>query len=112
MISSPTSRAGLKEAAMQTRYTIGLAVIAGMGVGAVAVEGLHAQGKPVVYTVNEIEITDTDAYLKEYSPLARAAITNAGGKRLASGSATALSGAAPAKRVSIQAWESIEKVHA
>ena len=37
-------------------------MVAGMGVGAVAVEGLHAQGKPVVYTVNEIQITDMDAY--------------------------------------------------
>ena len=62
-----------------------LAMVAGMGVGAVAVEGLHAQGKPVVYTVNEIQITDMDAY---YAPLGQAGIRNAGGKRLASGPAS------------------------
>jgi len=89
-------------------------MIAGMGVGAVAVEGLHAQGKPVVYTVNEIEITNIDAYAKEYSPQSRAIIANAGGKRLASGPPTPLSGAtiAPSTRITIQAWDSMEQVHA
>jgi len=93
---------------------VALAMIAGMGVGAVAVEGLHAQGKPVVYAVNEIEISDLDSYTKEFSPISRAAILNAGGKRLASGPATALSGAppAPSTRITIQAWDSMEKLHA
>ena len=96
---------------MHTRYTVALAMVAGMGVGAVAVEGLHAQGKPVVYTVNEIQITDMDAYTKEYAPLGQAGIRNAGGKRLASGPAIALSGAtvAPSTRLTIQAWDSMEK---
>ena len=52
-----------------------------------------------------------DAYTKEYAPLGQAGIRNAGGKRLASGPALALSGAtvAPSTRLTIQAWDSMEK---
>ena len=38
------------------------------------------QAKPPVYVVTEIAVTNLDAYVKEYSPLAQAGIKNAGGK--------------------------------
>ena len=59
---------------MKTHYAIALAMLAGFGLGTVAVQGLHAQAKPPVYQVTEIEILDPEAYSKDYVPKARAAI--------------------------------------
>jgi hypothetical protein len=55
---------------MKTHYTVALSMIAGAALGAAAIQGLHAQAKPPVYSVAEISVTNLDAYLKEYSPLA------------------------------------------
>jgi uncharacterized protein (DUF1330 family) len=98
---------------MKTRYTVALAMLAGVGLGAAAVQGLHAQAKPLVYTVTEIDVTNIEAYSKEYSPLAQASIKNSGGKLLAAGQkVTALEGAPPSPRVAIQVWDSLEKAQA
>jgi uncharacterized protein (DUF1330 family) len=94
---------------MKTYYTVVLAMVAGFGLGAAAIQGLHAQGKPPVYTVTEIEITNLDAYVKEYAPLAQASIKSSGGKLLAAGQKiTALEGPPPKSRVAIQMWDSVE----
>src|SRR5215213_9858768 len=47
---------------MKTHYSVTLAILAGFGLGAVAVEGLRAQAKPPVYQVVEIDPSNTDAY--------------------------------------------------
>ena len=77
-----------REGMMKTHYTIALAMLAGFGLGTVAVQGLHAQSKPPVYQVTELEILDPVAYSKDYAPKARAAIEAAGGKFLALGGKT------------------------
>jgi uncharacterized protein (DUF1330 family) len=97
---------------MKTRFTVVLSTLAGIAIGAVAVQGLHAQAKPPVYTVSEIQITNLDAYLKEFAPVAQASIKAAGGKFLAAGPGTSLEGAPPATRVTIQMWDSLEKAKA
>ena len=95
---------------MKTHYTAALAMVAGFGLGAVAVQSLNAQAKAPVYTVTEITVTDLDAYTKEYAPLAQASIKKSGGKLLAAGQkVTSLEGAPPAPRVAIQQWDSLEK---
>jgi len=94
---------------MKTLYTVTLAMLAGVGVGAAAVQTLHAQGKPPVYTVTEIDVTNIDAYTKEYAPLAQASIKSSGGKLLAAGQkVTTLEGDPPKPRVAIQMWDSLE----
>jgi uncharacterized protein (DUF1330 family) len=94
---------------MKTQFTVALALIAGFGLGAAAIQGLHAQGKPPVYTVTEIEITNLEAYVKDYAPLAQASIKSSGGKLLAAGQKiTALEGTPPKSRVAIQMWDSVE----
>ena len=60
---------------MKTRYTVALAMFAGFGLGAVAFQGLHAQGKPPVYQVVEIDAADLETYMNDYAPRARAAIS-------------------------------------
>jgi len=97
---------------MKTRYTVALSMLAGAALGGAAIQGLHAQAKPPVYTVSEIQITDLDAYLKEFAPVAQASIKAAGGKVLAGGPGTSLEGAPPATRVTIQMWDSLEKAKA
>jgi uncharacterized protein (DUF1330 family) len=100
------------ETIMRTQYTVGLAMFAGFGLGAIAVQGLHAQVKPPVYSVAEIDVTDQAAY-STYLPKAQAAIKSAGGKVLAAGSTiTAVDGEPPKSRVVIQQWDSLEKFQA
>jgi len=103
---------------MRSNYNIAVAVTAGVAIGALAVQGLHAQAKPPVYFVAEIEVTNPDAYAKEYAPKAQAIIKAAGGRFLAiggsaatTGTVTALDGDAP-KRVVVQVWDSMEKIRA
>jgi uncharacterized protein (DUF1330 family) len=102
---------------MKTHYTVTLAMVAGFGLGAVAVQGLHAQAKAPVYYVAEIDVTNPDAYAKEYAPKAQALIKAAGGRILAVGGTaggakvTALDGEAP-KRAVVQVWDSMETIQA
>ncbi len=98
---------------MRTRHAVALAVVVGFGLGAVAVQGLHAQAKPPVYYIAEIDVKNLDAYTKEYAPKAQELIKASGGRILAAGQkVTAIEGAPPKPRVVVQVWDSIEKIQA
>ena len=98
---------------MRTRSMVALAAVAGFGLGAVAVQTLHAQAKPPVYYIAEIDVKDLDAYTKEYAPKAQAIIKAKGGKLLAAGQkVTSIEGEPPKPRVAVQQWESMEKIQA
>jgi uncharacterized protein (DUF1330 family) len=98
---------------MRTRYMVTLAVVAGFGLGALTVQGLHAQAKPPIYYIAEIDVTNIDAYTKEYAPKAQALIKASGGRLLAAGQkVTAIEGAPPKPRVAVQVWDSMEKIQA
>src|SRR5712692_3648910 len=98
---------------MKTQCTVALAMLTGIGIGAVAVQGLHAQAKPPIYYVAEIDVTNLDAYTKEYAPKAQALIKSMGGRFLAAGQkVTAIEGDPPKPRVAIQVWDSMEKIQA
>ncbi|MEH2590971.1 DUF1330 domain-containing protein [Bradyrhizobium sp. AZCC 1721] len=104
---------------MNTRYKMGLAMVAGLALGAAAVQGLHAQGKPPVYFVAEVDVMDQEAYGKEYAPKAQALIKSHGGKFLAIGGIaganakqiTGFDGQTP-KRAVVQVWDNMEKLQA
>ena len=98
---------------MKTKYTVALAVVAGFGLGAVAVESLHAQAKPPVYYIAEIDVTNQEGYVKEYVPKVQATIKASGGRILAAGGkVTPIEGAPPKPRVVVQMWDSVEKIQA
>jgi uncharacterized protein (DUF1330 family) len=98
---------------VKTYYTVTVSMLAGFGLGAVAVQTLQAQGKPPVYIVSEIDVTNVDAYTKEYVPLARAAISKSGGRLIAaSQNVTLLEGAPQKSRVTINAYDTLEKAQA
>src|ERR1700694_4574357 len=102
-----------REEIIDTRYTVALAMFAAFSLGAVAIQGLHAQAKPPVYQVVEVNASDLEAYVKDYAPKARAAITAAGGKILSPrGQNTNHLGAPPTNRIVIQQWDSVEKIQA
>jgi uncharacterized protein (DUF1330 family) len=96
------------------RYiTVGLAMVASAALGATAVQTLHAQAKPPAYNIAEITIKDQDGYNKEYLPLITKAITDAGGKFIVRGGKTiSYEGAAPAPRVVVVQFESLDKLQA
>jgi uncharacterized protein (DUF1330 family) len=85
----------------------------------VRLQGLHAQAKPPVYFVAEIDVNNPDAYGKEYDPKMQALIKSHGGRQVAIGGTagvgaktlTAFDDAAP-KRAVVQVWDSIEKLQA
>src|ERR1700722_1609219 len=94
---------------MKAHFIIAFAMLTGGAIGALSVQGLNAQTKPPAYVVSEIEITNLDAYQKEYVPLAQTSIKAAGGRLLAAGqNIVALEGAPPQTRVSINQFDSLE----
>ena len=95
---------------MKTRYTVALSMLAGAALGAAAIQGLHAQAKPPVYVIAQIDVTNPSAYAKEYVPKA-VALNKAAGVRYLSlgGKVTPIEGTPPKSRVVIQVWDSLEK---
>lgn len=104
---------------MRRGYMLALAMLASFGIGAAALEGLNAQARPAIYYVVEVDVTNPDAYAREFAPQAQAIIKAAGGRFLAIGGAGATGAKAvnaiegePPKRVVIMAWDSMEQIHA
>jgi uncharacterized protein (DUF1330 family) len=98
---------------VKTKYKLAIALVAAAAIGGAAIQGLHAQAKPPVYTVSEIDVTNVAAYEKEFAPMAQASIRKSGGKILAgSQKVTSLEGTPPKSRVTIQVWDSLEQAQA
>jgi uncharacterized protein (DUF1330 family) len=98
---------------MKRHYVLTLAMLSGLAFGAAAVQALHAQTKPAVYYIAEVDVTDLDGYLKEYAPKAAASSKAFGGQTLAAGQEiTQIEGAPAKRRVVIVKWESLEQLQA
>ena len=97
---------------MKAQYAVTLALFTGIGFGAVAVQGLHAQAKPSAYVVAEIDVMNQDRYAKEYLPPSSKALLDGGAKYLARGSRTAAIKGEPPKRIVLLAFENLEKAQA
>jgi len=98
---------------MKRYITLGLAAIAGAMLGAAAVQTLHAQAKPPIYQITEIDVSNLDAYMKEYAPRAQAIIRANGGRNLAAGeNVTRVEGDVPKRRVALTVWDSMDKFQA
>jgi uncharacterized protein (DUF1330 family) len=96
---------------MRTRYKMVLAVLAGAGLGAGAIQALHAQAKAPAYVITEVDIIDQAAF-KEFSPQVAKTVEGAGGKYLTrGGKIVALEGEAP-KRFVLSVFPSVEAAQA
>jgi uncharacterized protein (DUF1330 family) len=78
-----------------------LGIVAGAAIGGAAVQGLHAQAKPIAYVVGEVDVSNRDAFLKDYVPLAM--------KALAVGGRTADIEGEPPKRIVISSFDSLDQ---
>jgi uncharacterized protein (DUF1330 family) len=95
---------------MKTKYTVALSLLAGVAIGAAAVQGLHAQAaKLKAYSIAEEEMLDSAA-LNTYLPSIREAILKNHGKslRTLTGRVVQIEGAAPPKNVAIVEWDSVD----
>jgi uncharacterized protein (DUF1330 family) len=98
---------------MKTNYKIAIALVAGAAIGGAAIQGLHAQAKAPGYVVVEIDVSNPDAYAKEFLPLGGKALADGGIKFLARGGKTAsIEGAPPKARTVIAVFDSFEKAQA
>ena len=98
---------------MHHHITLGLVAIVSAALGAAAVQTLHAQAKPPIYQITEIDVSNLDAYTKDYAPKAQAIIRANGGRNLAAGeNVTRVEGDAPKRRVALTVWDSMEKFQA
>ena len=95
---------------MKTRYTVALSVLAGAVLGAGAIQILHAQAKPPAYVVAEVDISNQEAFIKEFAPVAQKALaTGAGYQAIARGNKTvSIEGAAPKSRIVINHFASLD----
>ena len=69
---------------MKTCFTVALSMLAGAVLGAGAIQGLQAQGKPKAYTVSELETLDPAAQTA-FTTQAQAALKAAGARTLNTG---------------------------
>jgi uncharacterized protein (DUF1330 family) len=98
---------------MKTRSTAVLALLAGAAIGAVAVQGLHAQTKAPVYIVTQTDISNVDSYEKQYVPVVQASIKASGGRLVAAGqNFVVLEGPSPGTRVAINQFDSLDAAQA
>ncbi len=98
---------------MKRLLTPALTLFAGIAIGAVAVHSLHAQAKPPGYYIAEITVKDQDGYMKEFVPPATKSLQESGGKFVIRGGKTvATQGAAPAPRVVVIQFDSLDKAEA
>jgi uncharacterized protein (DUF1330 family) len=111
------SRSQQEDANMNRYVTVGLSMLVGAVLAGAAIEALHAQAKPPVYYIAEINVTDPEGYGKDYAPKARAMIEAAGGRFVAIGGAAdagaketvVFDGEAP-KRFNVQVWADMAKL--
>jgi uncharacterized protein (DUF1330 family) len=95
---------------MKTRYVLALAILSGLGAAA-AVHGLHAQTKPPVYYVAELEVLNKEA-LRQWGERVEASIKAAGGQYLVRGTDIVGLEGVPPKQMVILAWDSMDKLRA
>jgi uncharacterized protein (DUF1330 family) len=98
---------------MKTCFTVALSILAGIAIGAVAVQHLHAQAKPPAYVIAEIDVANQDGYAKEYlSRSGKPILEDGGGKFLSRGSKTISIKGEPPKRIVLFAFENLDRAQA
>jgi uncharacterized protein (DUF1330 family) len=99
---------------MDQRIALGLAMLAGIAIGAGGGNGLHAQGKsPGAYAILDIsEVVDPNVLRQQIVPKAAPSITAGGGQYIVrTDKITPLLGTPP-KRVVVIAFDSVDKAKA
>ena len=94
---------------MSMKFKLGVAVLAGIVLGAGAIEMLHAQAKPPAYFIADIQAIDQEA-LRPYGAAAPGNIAANGGKFLVrGGTVIPVEGDAPKGRIVVIGFDSLDK---
>lgn len=97
---------------MSTVLPTTISILAGIAIGAGAVQCLYARAKPPAYVITDADVTNLDAYINDYLPLVKKAFVAGGGKYLVrNGKVVAFDGEPP-KRIAILAFENLDKAQA
>jgi uncharacterized protein (DUF1330 family) len=99
---------------MKTRYTLGLTLITGVAIGAIAMHGLHAQTKLKAYSVGEIEPIAGATLSPSYLDNIRKEINNSHGRslRTLNGKVFQIEGSPAPTKIAIVEWDSADDAKA
>jgi uncharacterized protein (DUF1330 family) len=98
---------------MKGKFAVALGMAGSFALGAVMVQGLHAQSKPLGYIIAQNTVSDPEGYSKDFAPKIGKTIQDAGGKFLVrGGKSVQIHGEPPAQRIVIVQFESLDKAMA
>jgi len=99
---------------MRTQYTVALSLPAGVALGGLAVQGLHAQAKLKAYSIGEIEPIAGATVSPSYLAAARKALAEAGGRSMGTlkGRIFHAEGEPPPISVAMTEWDSADAARA
>jgi len=99
---------------MRTQYTVALSLLAGVALGGLAVQGLHAQAKLKAYSIGEIEPIAGATVSPGYLAAARKALAEAGGRSMGTlkGRIFHAEGEPPPISVAMTEWDSADAARA
>jgi len=99
---------------VKTRYTVALSLLAGVALGGLAVQGLHAQAKLKAYSIGEIEPIAGATVSPGYLAAARKAIADAHGRSMGTlnGKVFYIEGAPAPLKVAMTEWDSANAANA
>jgi uncharacterized protein (DUF1330 family) len=101
------------EEVMKPRYTLGLTLVTGIAIGAIAMQGLHAQTKLKAYSVGELEPIAGATVSPSYLTNVRKAINDSHGRSLRTlGKVFHIEGSPAPERVAIVEWDSADDAKA
>jgi uncharacterized protein (DUF1330 family) len=84
---------------------------AGIALGALTSEILHAQNQPPAFTIAEIQVTDPETF-KEYGTATATSVPAAGGRFVVRSGKSFVINGEPPKNIAVIQWESLEKARA
>ena len=99
---------------MRTRYMLALSLLAGVALGGLSVQGLHAQAKLKAYSIGEIVPIAGATVSPSYLAAARKALADAGGRSMGTlkGRIFHAEGEAPPIGVAMTEWDSADAARA
>lgn len=100
---------------MRTRYIVASALLAGVGIGGLTIQGLHAQGKKLkAYSIGEIVPIAGATVSPAYLAAARKALADAGGRSMGTlkGRVLHAEGDIPPIAVAMTEWDSADDARA
>jgi uncharacterized protein (DUF1330 family) len=99
---------------MRTQFMVGLSLVAGIALGGLAVQGLHAQPKLKAYSIGEIEPIAGGTVSPAYLQAARKALADAGGRSMGTlkGRIFHAEGGPPPIAVAMTEWDSADAARA